>query len=240
MTRIAAAAATILAAPAPVFVIDTCSFIDLFRHDDSKKWQRVPSDEIRAAVELLSQATSSPKTAHLVVPELIPKEFSDNTRVVLTSAPDWPATHDAHQRWLFDTAGYLGVAFPTHFPIAGLYLPDKLRRLAEQLLTHAVVLARDQACLDRAVERVIEKDRPSHKKEIKDSMNLEQSLELGRLLKAGQFGPHCLFVSSNTNDFASASTSPDLHPDLERAFHAAELLYSTSLRAALGRLRSPK
>ena len=62
MTRIAAAA-TILAAPAPVFVIDTCSFIDLFRHDDSKKWQRVPSDEIRAAVELLSQATSSPKTA---------------------------------------------------------------------------------------------------------------------------------------------------------------------------------
>ncbi|HVA49772.1 MAG TPA: hypothetical protein VNH11_25620 [Pirellulales bacterium] len=99
-------------------------------------------------------------------------------------------------------------------------------------------MARDQACLDRAVARLIAKRRPSHQKEIKDSMNLEQSLELSGRLQNAAFAPARVFVSSNTNDFAAGATSAAVHPDLQGEFAAAGLEFFTSLRAALGSLRA--
>jgi hypothetical protein len=110
--------------------------------------------------------------------------------------------------------------------------------LAEELLARATVLDRDQACLDEAVKRLIAKTRPSHNKEMKDSMNLEQVLELSRQLKNQGFSPDRVFISSNTADFAETSSSSKVHPDLEVDFLKAGLKYFTSFRAATGWLRS--
>jgi hypothetical protein len=85
---------------------------------------------------------------------------------------------------------------------------------------------------------LIAKRRPSHKKEIKDSMNLEQGLELSRLLRNAAFAPARVFVSSNTNDFAASATSSVVHPDIQGEFAAVGLEYFTSLRATLGALRA--
>ena len=68
-------------------------------------------------------------------------------------------------------------------------------------------------------------------------MNLEQSLELSRRLRDATLGFDCVYVSSNANDFAAPGSSK-LHPDLVEEFKNAGLSYFTSLRAAVGFLRS--
>src|SRR5262249_51117937 len=98
------------------------------------------------------------------------------------------------------------------------------------------VLDRDQACLDRAVARLIDKTRPSHKKEMKDSMNLEQCLELSHRLQSGGVVKKRVWGGSNTHDLAQGTESPHPHADLQGDFTAAGLKYFTSLRATLGYL----
>jgi hypothetical protein len=90
----------------------------------------------------------------------------------------------------------------------------------------------DQACVDRALHRLINKIRPSHRKEVKDSMNLEQCLELSRRLQGAGFTRSRVWVSSNTNDFAQPNNS-HLPADLQGDFAAAWLKYFTSFRASL-------
>jgi hypothetical protein len=131
----------------------------------------------------------------------------------------------------------VALALPAPHPVHLHGIATLLRGLADALLAKARVLQRDQVCLDRAVQRLINKDRPSHKKEMKDSMNLEQCLELSRRLHLVGFPKSRVWVSSNTNDFAQPNSS-HIHADLQADFTAAGLKYFTSLHAALGHLRA--
>ena len=63
---------------APVILMDTCSFLDLFRRDEKRSQPRVVAQEIRTAAELLELLTRFPGAAHLLVPELIPQEYNDH------------------------------------------------------------------------------------------------------------------------------------------------------------------
>jgi hypothetical protein len=237
MIAIADAVTALRVAPAPVLLLDTCTFLDLFRRDDRKQ-PRVPADEIRTAAELLPLVTARPAAAHLIVPELIPGEFADHADRIEREFEDWLRLNDKNQNWLAEAALWVGVALPSSPAVHPLGLHVGLRKLADDLLAQAPVLARDQVCLDRAVARLIAKRRPSHQKEIKDSMNLEQCLELSTQLHHAGVGRPRVFVSSNTNDFAEAPTSSRLHPDLQAGFAAAGLEYFPSLRAAVGSLRA--
>lgn len=86
--------------------------------------------------------------------------------------------------------------------------------------------------------RLIAKRPPSQdKQQMKDSMNLEQALELSRRLEAASFPYARVFISSNTKDFADSSANSEVHVDLRDEFDAAGLEYHTSLRSAIGSLR---
>ncbi|MGH7137954.1 MAG: hypothetical protein ACREHD_19570 [Pirellulales bacterium] len=238
MTPIATLVATILAAPAPVLVFDTCSLLDLFRRDSTRQQPRVPPDEIQAAAHVLQSLAAQPKALHLVVPELVPGEYRDHADRIEGEFEGWFLSHDENRQWLAEAARSLALALPAQLAVHPFGIHAVCRKLAEDLLANAVVLARDQSCLDRAVDRLVAKRRPSHKKEIKDSMNLEQSLELSRQLQSAGFTAARVFVSSNTNDFAASAESSAAHPELQGEFAAVGLEYFTSLRSAVGSLRS--
>jgi len=238
MTNIPAAVARILAHPAPVILPDTCNFLDLFRRDPARQQPRVPAEEIGIAAELLQLAIAPPDTVHLVVPELVPGEFTDHADRIEREFEGWLEFHDGNQEWLAEAALRVGAALPVPSAVHPFGLHAAFRKLADDLLGRAVVLDRDQASLDRAVARLIAKRRPSHKKEIKDSMNLEQCLEFCARLRNGRFTRPAVFISSNTNDYAAASTSPHLHDDLRAEFATVSLEYFPSLRAAVGSLRA--
>lgn len=236
---IADAVAQILARPpAPVILIDTCSFVDLFRRDEKRFQPRVPAQEIRAAADLLDLMTALPDAAHLIVPELIPREYADHADREEAIFGGWTAFHDQNQDWLVEASSCVALALPAPHLVHPLGLGARLRGLANDLLAKARVLDRDQGCLDRAVARLINKTRPSHKKEMKDSMNLEQCLELSRRLQNAGFPKSRVWVSSNTNDFAQTATSSQLHPDLQGDFTAAGLKYFPSLLVAINYLRA--
>jgi hypothetical protein len=236
---IAAAVTHILARPpAPVILIDTCTFLDLFRRDEKRFQPRVPSQEIQAAADLVDLVTSRPDTVHLLVPELIPREYADHADREEATFRGWTAFHDENQDWLYETSLCVALALPAPLSVLPFGLAARLRTLANDLLGKAKVLDRDQSCLDRAVVRLINKTRPSHKKEMKDSMNLEQCLDLSRRLDKAGFSRSRVWVSSNTNDFAQVTTSSQLHTDLQGDFTAAGLKYFTSLRAAINQLRA--
>ncbi|MGA2702199.1 MAG: hypothetical protein ABSH35_14030 [Isosphaeraceae bacterium] len=238
MTSITAVAAQIIAQPAPVTILDTCNFLDLFRRDTTRQQPRVPAEEIRIASELLQLVTARPDAVHLVVPELVPGEFADHASRIEREFAGWLGFHDENQDWLAEAAPWIGTALPTPLAVHPLGLHAGFRRLANELLAQAIVLDRDQTSLNRAVARLIAKRRPSHKKEIKDSMNMEQSLELCSQLRNSGFTHPAVFISSNTNDYAAASTSSQLHNDLQAEFVAVSLEYFPSLRAAIGSLRA--
>ncbi len=237
MTPIPDAVRHVLGQPGPVIFLDTCSLLDLFRHDDPSKQPRVPVEEVAAAAALLATVAAHPDAVHLIAPELVPGEFADHADEVERRFEAWPKAHDENQDWIAAAAPLLGLTPPTPTPVRPLALHSALRRLAEDLLARAAVLARDPTCLARAVARVIAKRRPSHKKEIKDSMNLEQCLELSAALRLGGLTHLRLLVSSNTQDFADpVAPRGRLHPDLQAEFAAAGLVYHASLRAALAHL----
>lgn len=219
----------------PVILVDTCNFLDLFRSDAMKP--RVPQQEIRAAADLLDLLNTTPDVAHFLVPELIAREYSDHADTIQKGFGGWTERHDTNQTWVFDASACVSLTLPTPHHVHPHDLAAKLRTLADSLLGKAKVLDRDQTCLERAVVRLINKRRPSQNKEMKDSMNVEQCLELSRQLQSAGFVKARVWVSSNTNDFAQTSTSTQLHTDLQGDFTAAGLEYFTSLRAAFHDLR---
>jgi hypothetical protein len=223
---------------APVILIDTCSFLDLFRRDEKRSQPRVGTQEIRAAADLLELLTNYPGAAHLLVPELIPREYADHADKEEKSFRGWTGFHDENQGWIVEASACVALTIPAPQLVQPLDLAAKLRALANNLLGKARVLERDQACLDRAVTRLINKTRPSHTKEMKDSMNMEQCLELSRRLQQVGFLKSRVWVSSNTKDFAETSTSSHLHADLRGDFTAVGLKYFTSLWAAVNHLRA--
>jgi hypothetical protein len=238
MTTIAAAVAQIITQPAPVILIDTCNFLDLFRRDTTRQQPRVPAAEIRIASELLQLVTARPNAAHLLVPELVPGEFADHANRIEREFEGWLEFHDENQDWLVEAARWVGIALAVTSAVHPLGLHAEFRRLANDLLAQAVVLDRDDSSLNRAVARLIAKRRPSHKKEIKDSMNIEQILEFCSQLRNAGFANHIVLISSNTNDYAMAPTSSQLHNDLQADFAALSLEYFPSFRAAVGSLRA--
>jgi hypothetical protein len=238
MTTIHAAVTQIIAQPAPVLILDTCNFLDLFRRDTVRQQPRVPAEEIQFASELLRTAIDQPAAVHLVVPELVPGEFADHADRIEREFDDWLGAHDENQIWLAEAAPWVGTTLPSPSAVQPLGLHAGFRRLASELLARAVVLDRDQTSLDRAVARLIAKRRPSHKKEIKDSMNLEQSLELCCHLRNVGFICPAVFISSNTLDYAAAASPSQIHADLQAEFAAVSLEYFPSLRAAVGSLRA--
>jgi hypothetical protein len=224
--------------PVPVILIDTCSLVDLFRRDEKRFEPRVPPEEIRVAADLLDLVTALPQAVHLLVPELVPGEYSEHADREEALFEGWTRFHDQNQDWLAEASSCVALAIPLPLKVQPLGLAARLRALANDLLTKAKVLERDQQCLDRAVVRLIKKTRPSHKKEMKDSMNLEQCLELSRRLQYAGFAKSRVWVSSNTSDFAQGPTSSLLHADLQADFMVAGLKYFTSIRAAMSNLRA--
>src|SRR5262249_37232894 len=101
--------------PAPVLLVDTCNFLDLFRSDSAKP--RVPHEEIRAAADLLSLVTATPDSVHLLVPELVPREYTDHANSIQAKFSEWTELHDANQDWLVRACRSVALALPAPHPV---------------------------------------------------------------------------------------------------------------------------
>jgi len=230
MKSIAEVVADLVGAPRPVLCLDTCIFLDIITTGN-----RGLTDLIEVNRRLSEILVTTPGRVQLVVTSLVLREWVQRRDEVREEATKWLQNTDrqileVHRAW--ERLGRpLATVRPTY------YTPDlvnELTNLAKSLLRGSVVLKENTECVMRALQRVKWKKRPSHTKEIKDSIHLENYLELSRQLRDAGYGQPVIFASTNSSDFWENKNTPARpHVELVDDLAAANLVFFGRLRLAL-------
>ena len=221
----------IKADPRPVFMLDTCTLLDIVRAPLHNK-----AAEIEVAVKHLVRSPRRPSAIHLVIVFPTLTEWRKNIAHAVTDCQDAiNAANAVSEAW-----GYLGIEGIPPLPEPAMILPDHLKEISERLMEGAICLDKNHNSMKRAVDRLIHAQRPVKKGGggATDAIIMEHALGLTSELRRGGFERECFFVSSNTREFAAENTTR-LHPVLVPAFAApTNLHYAASLTAAINQLRS--
>jgi hypothetical protein len=224
MTLVADVVPVITGSQAPVLFFDLCILLDIVPAPLRNK----PS-EIQFARLFLTAVQKTPQTIHLLVASPTQREWTDhideteNDCTIAVNSCDAVASICGHMT-------FPPIAF---LPAGLLNLSTLLRNLSSDLLAAAVSMDHDAAALGRAVDRIIASTHPAKPggKAAKDSIILEHAVEATTHLRNAGFTGSCLFVSSNTRDFANAG-STNSHTQLAPVFNAVNLEYAVSLTHA--------
>ncbi|HLJ91991.1 MAG TPA: hypothetical protein VKU02_02245 [Gemmataceae bacterium] len=231
MPNVAAAAAHIKLAVAPVVFLDTCVLLDVVRAP-----LRNAAGNVEAATELLTRATRNPPAVYLVVACPTPTEWGAHIDEAVQDCENAVNSVGAV------SASCTFVGLPALGPLpAGLAtLPDRLKTLSKNLLDESILLDKDGDALSRAIDRIINARKPARKggQGAKDAAILEHAVSLVDALLVGGFAGLRVFVSSNTDDFATAKTTA-IHPDIRLDFDPPrDIHYFVSLSAAVTWLKA--
>jgi len=225
MTLIAGIVHDITANPAPVLFLDTCILLDVVRAPLRNK-----PDEVRFAKLFLASAQKNPKTIHLLVASPVQTEW--NTHILERVNECMTAVNACNA--VASICGHLALPAVAVLPAGVLTMPALLRQLSTDLLATCVTIDNDGIALGRAVDRIIAYRHPvkqPHSKGAKDSVILEHVVEATAQLRNAGFAGICIFVSSNTGDFANPG-STNLHAQLIASFNPLNLQYAVSLTDA--------
>jgi hypothetical protein len=240
MSTVAQLATEITDAPAPVVFLDTCAILDVARAP-----ARQQSASVAAADALHAHAVATPPKVYLLAADIVSVEWADNIpearKEMVRTAAEFEHGLSAFRYSLTpmdppDTLALdaLAIVLAKFATERNNFLVD-LENRSQQLLNACRLIDRDPSATSAALDRVVAKRRPSHKKEVKDSYILEHCLLVARELAATV--PFMLFVSSNTSDFVASKGSTDLHSDLRADFATAGLTYAVSIASAVALLR---
>lgn len=227
MTLIADIIHDITANPAPVLFLDTCILLDVVRAPLRSK-----PDEVRFAQLFLTSVQKNPKTIHLLVPSPVQPEWDTH---ILERVNECTTAVNACNA-VAAICGHLALPEVAALPAGVLKMRALLRQLSTDLLAACVTIGNDGLALARAVDRIIAYRHPvkqPHSKGAKDSVILEHAVETTAQLRNAGFAEICIFVSSNTGDFANPG-STNLHAQLAASFNPVNLRYAVSLADAEG------
>jgi hypothetical protein len=178
--------------------------------------------------------TSTPPTCALVGASITTREFADHLQEERTRLEGFLG--ELQDRAMAHHIACLEVGIGSTAPaFHGSGLPDALARMAQSLLATATFLDADLPAQGRAVQRALDGRRPAKRGAVKDAIMIEEYLALARELRAGQYTPTLVFLSSNPNDFC-VGTGRHLHPDLAGDFQATNLGFGMTWPAAVGLL----
>lgn len=234
MTSLPDAVVTIQAHPAPIVFLDTCVLLDIIRAPLIRAPFRNTASAVQAATELLTGARHIPSTVYPVIGCPTPREWSDKVHEPFAECRQAVESVNAvSEAW-----GFLGSTGLPRLPASAMNLPDRLKTLSEELRDAAILLDKDVDALSRAIDRVINAELPAKAggKGAKDAVIMEHALGLTLALRAAGFQRTCIFVSSNTGDFAAPKTT-NVHPILAPFFTSANLRYAASLAEAVALLK---
>jgi len=224
----------LVANPRPVLCLDTCDFLDVvrsFADPDPKEANLFHAQSFRKA---LQELTTRPDRFQTVITYLVRHEWGQNIGEARNKVGHHLGEIDRRIDRIAEACGLGKIPAPTlSSRLVALPLTTSLIALAEGLMSQAIVIEKDVACVERALERVMDRRRPSHKKEIKDSIHWEHYLELSRRLGAAGHAQDRIFVSANKADFWADRNTQDIHPDLKDEAHASGLQFFGRMNLAL-------
>jgi hypothetical protein len=224
LTKIGKIVTAITGSPAPVLFLDSCTLLDIVRAPLRNK-----ASEVRVARLFLTSVQKTPRTIHILIGSPTQTEWHDH----IDKAESECASAIDCCNAVAAVCGYMAMPAPPPLPLGTGSLPALLRQLSADLLAAAVTMDHNAAAMKRAINRVIASQLPARRggTGAKDAVIVEHAVETTAQLRGTGFGQPCVFVSSNTKDFAAPS-STNLHSDLVAAFTPINLLYATSLTHA--------
>jgi len=237
MSAIAEVVANIVAADLPVLFIDTCNIVDVIRAPmRGEKLDRC----IGAGQELLRLISVLPVQCTLIVASPVPDEWKTHAPAETDNLRKSLAQFDLDSARLHAACGLVGIA-PT-FAITEYgrtRLADALHDLSSRLLDSASRIDPDEMCNRRAFERACKYVPPSRKGgEVKDSVIVEEYLEVCRQLQSSGFSRKRVFCTSNTKDYCDSSKV--LHANLDGEFTAVGLSFTSSLHWSVHEIATPR
>jgi hypothetical protein len=238
MPAIAAVAGALLAAPKPAICLDTCDILEVVQCLDwEKSAGNTPRDVmcVEAVQRLINTLAVDPNRAQVIITDLVNTEWNQNIVGIREKAEEFLQKVDEIIGRPYQAAGFAGTALPVYTALTASNLVADLVAISTSLLNVATRLDLDNTLIQRALDRVMNKRRPSHDGHIKDSINFEHYLEFARQLRAGGFAQPVLFVSKNRRDYWEGSTGHIhslLKPEIEHP--AVQITFFGNLNAALG------
>jgi hypothetical protein len=231
MIAIGGAVANLVVNPRPILCLDTCDFLDVVRGI-----MRDGLAQTNAFGRMLDTLAAAPNRLQPVITYLVRHEWEQDLEGVRIDAERDIERANRKIALIGEACKRVGIVNSPSAPFDAKSLIQGLINLAETLMNQAFVLIKDETCVERALERLMEKRRPSHSKEIKDSIHLEHYLEICRQLRQAHFAPRCFMVSANKSDFWKDKDTPIIHPDLDDDLRSVGLQFYGKLDAAVGQL----
>jgi len=213
--------AGILKNPLPVLMLDTCSILDVIRAPARHQAEIVPFVQRIAA-----NAVSTPAGCFLVSSSRIPDEFCENLCSAVIQLRKFLTSFDRSSRQIWAAHGSFESGEAAHpVSIAELNLAPRLKQLAESLLLASAIIEGTDDLKLRATLRAAACRPPARKGKIKDSIIIEEYLELSHRLTENGFSEPLVFLSSNTKDYCFGKKSNQLNEDLAKDFKDVGLQY---------------
>ncbi len=232
MSTILEAVAEVAASQKPVLCLDTCDFLDVVRGT-----AREGPSQARAFRKAADVLAADPDRLQVIITYLVRHEWAQNIAEVRDELSRYLKETDERIGQIIEACGLGGGLAPAAgVGFSGLPLAGELVTLAERLMDQAITIDRDDGCVERALARVMERRRPSHKREIKDSIHWEHSLEFSRRLGGAGHAGRRIFISANKADFWADKHTSRIHPDLDGEANAAGLSFHGKLNDALREL----
>ncbi|CAN5149993.1 hypothetical protein BH10PLA2_BH10PLA2_16220 [soil metagenome] len=224
--------------PKPAICLDTCDILEVVQCLDWEKSGGIaprPVTCIEAAKKLMDALIVNPDRVQLVITQLVHREWTQNIDAIRVKAVECLEKVDDIVMRAYQAAQLHGIGLPVYTPLSASTLVADLEGRSSALVSLATQLDLDNVLIDRALQRVVNKHRPSHDGQIKESINFEHYLEFARQLPAGGFAEHVLFVSKNRKDFWNSDTGR-IHPSLEPQINdtAVQIRFFGNLNTALG------
>jgi hypothetical protein len=211
-----------------LLLIDTCSLLDIVR---VPLRSNINHSHIQGAIDIVKKV----KSGHisLAVTDTIVTEFRAHLAPVCTELEGHIRTLESKNLSIINAMESVGLSY--QFNINGLAdqkLPEKLRELAENLLSSAFTLQRDKECGNRAHDRVDLLRAPASKgkSESKDCLIIEHFLELVKQLRETGYNEKVVFVTNNSKDYGQPGA---LLPPLGLEFKKVQIEYCNNFAWAL-------
>src|SRR5262245_49621383 len=135
------ACGVIVAAPAPVLMVDTCTLLDVARAP-----LRAVSATLVPTMELVKLATQSPKGLHVVLTYTVEEEWDSHVGASVGEMRKHIMDLRESLTSLRTACAPLGIPQPAELEPAVDPLVERLHNLATHLYDSGLVLARDEAC----------------------------------------------------------------------------------------------
>lgn len=198
----------VLAAPAPVLIVDTCSMLNVMEAPHSGI---EGVDTIKNANIVLGYLESNPPKCHLILPSVVNTELNNqidgagkhtgkSCRKIINQA-------EAYQQVAtIVTGNEMDVRLEDHSVVA-----DKVQEMVSNLIDRSILVSEEECYLAEGVRRSGKSLLPARKgTSVADSVIFAEALALCKLLVGESYDQPLMLLSSNTRDF-----DPERNPDEE-------------------------